>query len=877
MGLSFNTNRVAQNAAFSLRAHYNALAVSVRRLSSGLRVEFSADDAAGLAARELMRADVSALYQGARNANDAISMIQTADGALSIIDEKLIRMKELAEQAATGTYDSTQRLMISSEYQAMAAEIDRIARATDFNGVKLLDGSLSGAHDGTGLNATGRLKVHFGCGNDSAEDYYYIEIGACTAEALGLTENLGGAAAGHWEIRNGLHEEHQTFTPTTSFIEYVDPDTGTKYYSDGENFYSNIYDPMVTVLDKETQGDVIARLRMTPAEVRSTHEFDVYMDPVTGNQYHRYLNGAYDTGFILSPSDPNSKPLDARDPAEKAIIDRLQYDNRSIDFGFTWRLYLNEDNKVYYTRDGGLTFINNVERPFQIAYTTANPDHLDEIAKLKPKEVVKTVSKPYATTLIPAYRDPKTSKYAYSHDGKTFYSNPRATPDSRIDPVKEKDFLDRLEIVIASSAKNVNYDAYYVMDGNRKVFYYTRDGGKTFTKNGGDPLQTDLDTANPAHAAQVAQLQPDPIVRNTTIHYREYMDPLDAGKKYYSSDGGKSFCTDITKPADTKLDKNDPGYAALVGRLVETGSFVNEATYYTQYRDANGTIYWTPDNGQTFVRDYNKPSEIALDKSNAADAQIIAGLSLVPHVSQITVSYNQYTDPVDGTIYYTPRDGKGDYFISDVNQYDTKTLDINDPAQKAVMDRLQPVHAKHPAIWTKEFPEVYYIYQDGTTGKIYYEYGNGTITSSWADPYKDTTILDPTDPADKAILDNLTPAITTVAGEYRVWVPGERAPAAVIETQQAAQHALVAIERAIVSKDRIRAHLGALQNRLENTITNLTIQAENLQDAESRISDVDVATEMTEFVRNQILAQSTVSMLAQANSLPKLLASLIQA
>ena len=75
----------------------------MRRLSSGLRVEFSADDAAVLAARELMRADVSALYQGARNANDAISMIRTADGALSIIDEKLIRMKELAEQAATGT------------------------------------------------------------------------------------------------------------------------------------------------------------------------------------------------------------------------------------------------------------------------------------------------------------------------------------------------------------------------------------------------------------------------------------------------------------------------------------------------------------------------------------------------------------------------------------------------------------------------------------------------------------------------------------------------------------------------------------------------------------------------------------------------------
>jgi len=96
-----------------------------------------------------------------------------------------------------------------------------------------------------------------------------------------------------------------------------------------------------------------------------------------------------------------------------------------------------------------------------------------------------------------------------------------------------------------------------------------------------------------------------------------------------------------------------------------------------------------------------------------------------------------------------------------------------------------------------------------------------------------------------------------------------------ISTQSAAQAALVAINDAIISKDKIRAALGALQNRLQNTVSNLTIQAENLQAAESRISDVDVATEMTNFVRNQILAQAAVSMLAQANSLPRMALNLI--
>ena len=126
---------MADSTSRHLAAHYARLSDSVRRLSSGLRVEQAVDDAAGLAVRELMRADVASLHQGVNNANDAISLIQTADGALGVIDEKLIRMKELAEQASTGTYDSVQRLMIDSEFQQMASEIERIARARQSRGI----------------------------------------------------------------------------------------------------------------------------------------------------------------------------------------------------------------------------------------------------------------------------------------------------------------------------------------------------------------------------------------------------------------------------------------------------------------------------------------------------------------------------------------------------------------------------------------------------------------------------------------------------------------------------------------------------------------------------------------------------------------------
>jgi flagellin len=124
-----------------------------------------------------MRSDVAVLNQGIRNANDAISMLQTMDGAASVIDEKLIRMKELAEQASTGTYTSTQRTIMNNEFQEMMNEIERIAQATDFNGVKM-------------LNSSAAVTIHFGTGASSAEDYYDITSQNMTKGSAGL--NISG-------------------------------------------------------------------------------------------------------------------------------------------------------------------------------------------------------------------------------------------------------------------------------------------------------------------------------------------------------------------------------------------------------------------------------------------------------------------------------------------------------------------------------------------------------------------------------------------------------------------------------------------------------------------------------------------------------------
>ncbi len=250
MAISFNTNLMALNVARNLNEHYDGLSESTRRLSSGLRVETAADDAAGLAIRELMRSDIATMNQGIRNANDAVSMIQTADGALQIIDEKLIRMKELAEQAATGTYNSDQRLMIDSEFQAMASEIERIVNSTEFNGIKLLDGSLSGTHNGSGLQSVGALKIHFGSGNDSTEDYYCAQIGDCSLYGLGLATEQSQSEQEEMPddiesidsiiSKNIVYEQMPSGMVPLGYIPAGSTNFTLVLNANGEDFYSNI-------------------------------------------------------------------------------------------------------------------------------------------------------------------------------------------------------------------------------------------------------------------------------------------------------------------------------------------------------------------------------------------------------------------------------------------------------------------------------------------------------------------------------------------------------------------------------------------------------------------------------------------------------------
>jgi len=153
MAATINTNIASINAQRNLTLSGSSLNTTMQRLSSGLRVNSAKDDAAGLAIAERMNTQVRGLSVASRNANDGISLAQTAEGALGKVGDMLQRMRELAVQASNATNSDSDRKALQAEVSQLSAEIDRVAKQTNFNGQKILDGSFAGAVFQVGANS----------------------------------------------------------------------------------------------------------------------------------------------------------------------------------------------------------------------------------------------------------------------------------------------------------------------------------------------------------------------------------------------------------------------------------------------------------------------------------------------------------------------------------------------------------------------------------------------------------------------------------------------------------------------------------------------------------------------------------------------------
>ncbi|MBU8871895.1 MAG: flagellin [Gemmatimonadales bacterium] len=182
MGLRVNTNVASLNAQRHLYNSTVGLQKSMERLSSGLRINRSGDDAAGLAISESLKSDIRALQQASRNAADGVSLVQVAEGSLDEVNNILLRLRELAEQAATETLGAEERDYLNNEFQQLMDEVDRISITAEFNGIMLLDGSAF------------TLDVQVGIGTDTTTSTVPIDLNQemNTTELLLVGETLAG-------------------------------------------------------------------------------------------------------------------------------------------------------------------------------------------------------------------------------------------------------------------------------------------------------------------------------------------------------------------------------------------------------------------------------------------------------------------------------------------------------------------------------------------------------------------------------------------------------------------------------------------------------------------------------------------------------------
>ena len=184
MPIRIFNNTASTNAQRLLGINNDRLAKSVERISSGIRINRGADDAAGLAISEGLRSDIRALRQATRNANDGMSLINVTEGALNEQSGILIRLRELASQAATGTVGSTERATIQLEFSALRNELTRIAETTEFNGIGLINGNLASS-----VATTSHTLIQIGIDNSSNSRLdlnNILALDAVTASTLGI-------------------------------------------------------------------------------------------------------------------------------------------------------------------------------------------------------------------------------------------------------------------------------------------------------------------------------------------------------------------------------------------------------------------------------------------------------------------------------------------------------------------------------------------------------------------------------------------------------------------------------------------------------------------------------------------------------------------
>ena len=784
-------NIPALNAYNNLSVTQNALANSIKKLSSGLRINSAADDAAGLAISEKMRAQISGLDMAARNAQDGISMIQTAEGALESTNSILQRMRELSVQAANDTLSQQDREYIQLEINQLRDEINRIASSTQFNKKKLLDGSASVLWSSDSLNTKlfvrGGLRQidQFGQKN-VAEGNYKISISA----------NPGQAEAQKSDIFKIKHPNVlSNLTMDKNYVDRVSVDNLPPA------------DYTVRVASAVTAGSAKMGLvaRFGDAQFTASFVFD------TTNTDLSKLSGTAQVYYEITNVDNVSNTI-----TFKAVAQVLRVDGTSETFvAEALQIGISANGTVKWTAFG----ISGT------LFSFTNLGSLSTAGIKVGQRLIATYQNANGPTVNITISAINLNR---SWDGY-WDGNPLSGVSS---------FVQDVSFILAKSAvpgKDVQFRGFYLNPANGTMYDTNIILGLKTTFSA-VTAGTTLATFKATYIGQTAQL--DTRLRDLDKFWDSngrFM--LDDPKTLTITQGDGKTTTITIYSNDTLGDlvrkfndaiANGLGQAGLVNNnAMNFASFVTNPTANTS-ESVMGTI---------LIR--SAINGIGGTLNISGDQDLMDALSL-----------NVIQQPVENEFYVSIQDAhSGQPVVSNVKVSGNYAVGLIHPNLDFEFDQ--------NANMVVEWNDVTKRYETKVTNEAYQTIihisDNTAVFQIGANEGEDMSI-------------DIGDMSTRALGLHKV----------LVTDRKSASRSITIIDTALTTLATQRSKLGAYQNRLEYTINNLTTAAENLTASESRIRDLDMAKEMMNFMRLNILMQSGQAMLAQANQLPQNILQLLR-
>ena len=830
-------NIMAMNAYRNYNTNTSALSKNLEKLSSGYKINRAGDDAAGLAISEKMRAQITGLNAASKNVKDGISLVKTAEGAMQEIQDMLNRMDYLATQSANGTYDNeTDRAALQKEVNQLRDEINRIADSANFNGIKLLDGSLEeGTMNGVKYTeaTADQVKNMFVNTDWTGKTQLDVDAGKGVLETEGIAaskagfqislDNIGKISGGQkFNLTIGDNDtlsvelDAGDYTPSTLAAAIVEK-SGGKFTYDGNEY--NI----------TADGNTLKFESDAKAELKTAAKIGWYV----GDEAPDLTDTSVDYTTDLS---------DLATGGANALTDGDKIKIAGTDFTFDTDLKTTLDGQTVTDADGK-TYTLAVDDNNVLTITAEDGEMAKPTVSAGPAGTEATVNGANVTTAVE--EEKATATVTLSASGKSI------TVDGTT-----------IDFDTMTDATDVDAgDFTYSIDAATHTITFTAKNAGT----AGNSLKVqDEDGNDVAFTGGVAG----------TKGSAEY--DLSA---FAANAGGSITIDGQTVNWDTDL-------ATTIGQInstnfdIEVDAVTNKVTLTAKNvdgTDAPTNLTWNNATATNFdVAEVETPKSGYINSGMQNPTSFNDGGSAQVANGKVDFSsaWSDGSKIKIGDTTYTVALGADSKFKNAANVVDLSDLEAGGTDLAKIAAQRLAAAAKDNGIFT--------VGHDG----------NGNTTLQQKTSVKESTDMSTVDKfasylgvstADAESLENakageaLTLQIGDTSDDFnqlKVSV-GDMHTTALgiadidIGNQAGAAAAVSIIKDAINHVSSVRGDLGAYQNRLEHTANNLSVMAENIQDAESTIRDTDVAEEMMSYVKNNILVQSAQAMLAQANQVPQ--------